>query len=131
MSLWHYLRAWLRDELGVRLPQPGPLVITNKEQIVALRYTFALPAEPSIDDFDRREANVSIEGGESDVHTIPKGSAEFTHDFDRDKVVTITLVDVDTSGNKSAPSTALTFTSTDTVPPPQPGGLTVKSIEQV
>jgi hypothetical protein len=131
MSWQNLLKAKLREFLGLTPPKPKLLTILGVKELTVLRYTFTLPPEPSIDDFDHREANVAIEGSESDVHTIAKGETTFKHDFDRDKNVTITLVDVDTSGNKSAPSEPLTFTTTDTVPPPAPGTLSVQGVEQV
>lgn len=96
-----------------------------------LRYHFSLPPEPAIDDLDHREAEFTVDGGAAQTVNVPKGATEFTVDFDRNAAVIITLKDVDTSGNKSAPSDPLSFTATDTVPPPTPGGLGVSSIEQV
>jgi hypothetical protein len=96
-----------------------------------LRYTFALPTAPQIDDLDHRELNVTVGENPPVVVNLAPNLTETFYDFDRDMNVNITLVDVDTSGNKSAPSDPLAFKTTDTVPPPQPGGLTVTKVEQV
>lgn len=125
-----WLKSHVRAWLGLTPPKPKPVVIQGVKELVVLRYTIGLPAVPTIDDLDHREANVTIDGTASTI-SIPKESTSFTFDTERDKLVAITLVDVDTSGNHSAPSEPLSFTSTDTVPPPQPGTLSISNVEQV
>lgn len=124
-------RMKARAFLGLVPPKPNALTMTGTEVKTVLRYTFTLPAEPAIDDLAHREANVTVNSGTAEVVTISKGMAQFQKDFDRNALVSITLIDVDTSGNKSVPSDPFSFTATDTVPPPKPGGLSVAAIEQV
>src|SRR4051812_36980270 len=136
MSPWqHWLamaRAKARNFLGLTPPKPKSLIRKpGVTEVTMLRHHIQLPPEPTIDDLDHREATIKIGDTEPTVLSISKGSTEFTVDTDRNVSVTISLVDVDTSGNKSAPSDPLTFTATDTVPPPQPGTLAVASVEQV
>lgn len=125
------IRSWVRAWLGLVPPKPKPVKLGTVKVLTVLRYTFALPPVPAIDDFDHREANVTVGSAEPQVVVLTSGQTEFQQDFDRDVEVSITLVDVDTSNNKSDPSEALEFTTTDTVPPPAPGGLTVSNIQQV
>ncbi len=125
------LVAALRRCLGLILPQPRPLRLLGSEVLTVLRYTFSLPPAPAVDDLARREANVVAGTAEGTAVSIAKDATSFTFDFDRDVAVSITLTDIDTSGNRSPASAPLEFTTTDTVPPPQPGILGIAKVEQV
>jgi len=129
-SFWDCIRKEARRFLGLVPPRPGGLTLAKTEQLVMLRYTVNLPPAPNIDDLATREAHISVDGTET-IQTLAPDATFFAFDVDRNKSVSLTLVDVDTSGNKSDPSEALAFTSTDTVPPPVPGGMSVAKVEQV
>lgn len=127
-----WLRSALREFLGDVPPKPRAVTIKGTEVVSVLRYHFSLPPAPAgIDDFDHREATVTVDGVARDTVTVAKDATEFTADFDRNVAVSVSLRDVDTSGNKSDPSDPLTFTATDTVPPPKPGELSVSKVEQI
>lgn len=128
------VRAAVRRWLGIVLPRPAAPVVLRTEVRTVLRYTFGLPPEPGIDDFDHREVEVTVNGSPAagSPLKLPKGSGTTCQfDFDRNVSVSIDLVDVDTTGNKSKPSEPLAFTATDTVPPDQPGAVTIAKVEQV
>jgi len=126
------LRSKARNFLGLTPPKPKSLIRKpGVTEVTMLRHHIQLPPEPQIDDLDHREITVKLGDADPNTQSIAKGSTEFVLDTDRGVAVTLFLVDVDTSGNKSAPSDPLSFTAVDNVPPPQPGVLAVKSVEQV
>src|SRR5262245_45486504 len=110
--------------------RPGPLTIGNTETITMLRYTVQMPPAPAIGDLNVREVVVVLNSAQ-EVRPLPPTQASFQFDTEPGVSVSITLTDIDTAGNRSAPSAPLAFTATDTVPPPQPGGLSVGSVEQI
>lgn len=95
-----------------------------------LRYTINMPPAPAISDLGSREVTIKLDSATS-VKTLMPTDTTFQFDCDRDVNVTLTLVDIDTSGNRSAPSPALNFVATDTVPPPIPGLMSVGDVEQL
>src|SRR5262245_16698286 len=110
--------------------RPGPLSVTNVETIEMLRYTIQMPPAPAIGDLNVREIVVSLNTAQ-EVRPLPPTQASFQFDTEPGVAVSIVLTDIDTAGNRSAPSAPLAFTATDSVPPPQPGGLSVGSVEQI
>src|SRR5215831_11275069 len=130
-AVWlpRWFRRWLRW-LFLAPPQPGPLTIHSQQEATVLRYTIKLPAKPAIADLATREVTIALDA-KTDVWALLPDTADFVFDTDVGVLVSITLIDIDTSGNRSAPSPALTFTATDTVPPPVPGGLAVANVEQI
>jgi hypothetical protein len=95
-----------------------------------LRYTVNMPPRPPIADLATREVTQQL-NAETAVRPFPPEAADFTVDAEAGTLVSLSLVDVDTSGNRSDPSAPLSFTATDTVPPPAPGGMAVAKVEQV
>ena len=96
-----------------------------------LRYTFAMPARPPISDLANRVVSTAVNGGTATTESFAADATTFTHDFETNDSVTMTLSDVDTSGNASVPSLPLVFVAVDTIPPTQPGGFTITNIEQI
>jgi len=129
MWIPRWLKRWLRWFLWAP-PQPAPLSIHSQMEVRMLRYTIDLPPKPAIADLATREVTIVMDGI-SDVRALGPDIVNFVVDTDPGTAVTITLVDIDTSGNRSAPSAPLNFTATDTVPPPVPGGLAVEKVEQI
>jgi len=124
-----WLRRWLRWRL-LAPPRPGPLTLCRQEECRVLRYTVAMPPAPTIGDLAYREVSIQKDASRETRQLAPL-AATFQFDTDPGVLVILGLVDVDTSGNRSQPSEPLAFTATDTVPPPQPGGFTIQSVEQI
>ena len=95
-----------------------------------LRYTITMPSKPPIADLANREVTISLNGSPT-VRLLAPDDASFQFDTDAGVNVSLVLVDIDTSGNRSDPSDPLAFVASDTVPPPQPGGLSVANVEQI
>jgi hypothetical protein len=95
-----------------------------------LRYTITMPPKPSIGDLATREVTIQL-NGVPEVRPLQPDDASFQFDTDPGVSVNITLVDIDTSNNRSAPSQPLAFVAEDTVPPPAPGQLSVGTVEQI
>ena len=94
-----------------------------------LRYTINMPPAPAISDLDSREVTIKLDAA-STVKTLAPTDTSFQFDTDRGVNVTLSLVDIDTSGNRSQPA-VLTFVATDTIPPPVPGQMSVGNVEQL
>jgi hypothetical protein len=93
---------------------------------------FALPT-PGASDVAQRELTVTVNGGDPPLvrtYTAPATESD-EWVFALNDNLSVSLVDIDTSGNRSQPSAAFTMTVTDTVAPPQPGALGVASIRQI
>src|SRR5262245_49258840 len=95
-----------------------------------LRYTITLPPAPAIADLAAREATIGLDTVNT-VRLLEPVATTFQFDTEPGVAVDITLVDIDTSGNRSAPSPSLAFVASDTVPPPVPGQMAVGSVEQI
>jgi hypothetical protein len=95
-----------------------------------LRYTINMPPKPAIADLATREVTIQLNANSS-IQNLAPDDATFQFDTDVGVNVSLTLVDIDTSGNRSAPSDPLAFTASDTVPPPVPGQMSVGSVEQI
>jgi len=127
------LIRWLRRVFRWQVfppPQPGPFTISDQKEVNVLRYTINMPPAPAISDLGSREVTIDLDGVQSGMSLKPTDTT-FQFDCDRGVNVTLTMVDVDTSGNKSAPGPALTFLSVDNIPPPVPGGMSVALVEQI
>jgi len=124
-----WLKRWLRWQIFAP-PRPDPLTIQSQKEAHVLRYTIDMPPKPPIADLASREVTIVLDGT-SDVRTLMPDDASFQVDTDVGVQVSITLVDIDTSGNRSQPSVPLAFMAQDTVPPPVPGGLAVGKVEQI
>src|SRR5262245_19231700 len=124
-----WLQRWIRWA-KVAPPQPGQLTVSHQGEAHVLRYTINLPPKPAIGDLASREATIQLDA-DSSVKSCQPNDTSFQFDTDAGVNVNITLVDIDTSGNRSAPSVPLVFTATDTVPPPVPGGMSVGTVEQI
>ena len=102
----------------------GPIVPPAKPQLVSIiveqpmkvfRYKFTL-AEPA--EQVTRKAIVKINGV---TEEIPVENNELTQDFEENKVVSVSFVDTDTSGNDSDPADVMVdVIITDIVPPMPP-----------
>lgn len=133
-----WLRQGLARLLGLVLPKPGIPVFksTETEQINMFRHHIATPPEPSVSDFAKRVATITITGvdGVQKPDTtidVAKGSKEFIVDAEIDEVVSLVLRDFDIRNNGSDPSDPLAWKVVDTVPPPKPGELHIASVEQL
>jgi hypothetical protein len=96
-----------------------------------LRYTVNMPPKPPIEDLATREVTITLDSNPPDVRSLQPDTATFQFDCERNVNVQIWLVDIDSSGNRSAQSPTLSFVATDTIPPPVPGQLSVATVEQV
>jgi len=106
------------------------MVVSSLKEVNMLRYTVNFPPRPPIADLATREVTQQL-NGESAVRPFPPEAVDFTVDCEAGTLVSLSLVDIDTSGNRSDPSAPLAFTATDTVPPPAPGGMAVARVEQI
>jgi len=95
-----------------------------------LRYSINMPPRPPIADLATREVTQSLDAILT-VRPFPADALTFTVDADAGVQIVLSLVDIDTSGNRSDPSAPLSFVATDTVPPPAPGGMAVAKVEQI
>src|SRR5262245_48303923 len=110
--------------------QPGQPTLQSVKEATVLRYTISMPAKPSIGDLANREVTISLNNVPT-IRTLHPDDTSFQFDTDDGVNVSIVLVDIDTSGNRSAPSAPLAFTAEDTIPPPTPGALGVSNVEQI
>lgn len=122
------LYFWL--ERRRRLRRPDMLFAELIGEVTILKYKITFPPVVASDTKDREVTTaVTKEDGtvvEPTVKSYPAGDASFEATFDRNDQVSLTLVDIDGSGNRSVPSEAFTFTATDTIAPPQPGQFAVE-----
>src|SRR5262245_23735810 len=94
-----WLVRWLR--WGVLAPPiPGPLTVEKQEEARVLRYTINMPPRPPIGDLATREVTIQL-NGVPEVRPLPPDAPSFQFDTDVDVAVNITMVDIDTSGNRS------------------------------
>ena len=126
------LRATLRC-VSDAPPKPGRLTTANTRQIAMSQfgYTFTLPPVGA-PDVASRTLRVSVDNLDPVIVSMP-GQPTVSDEvvLDLGNQVSITLTDTDAAGNASVPSDPLQFVVTDTVPPPQPGGLNVASVRQI
>lgn len=120
---------WLQKILN-RLRRPESLYVFLEAinmTMFKLRVLF-----PPVKDADvaNRAFNYSINGEAGTLVSLPKDALEYEILAPRDADVVLSLVDVDGSGNQSLPSTR-TFKVVDTIPPQQPGELSVTVTEQI
>ncbi len=115
-------------------PRPGRVSLYSKREVDMAKFglKFSLPA-PGASDVAERELTMTVNGGDPPTVKTYPGDALVTEElvFDADDNVSLTLVDIDGSGNRSQPSAGFTLTVTDDVPPPQPGELGVAEKRQV
>lgn len=111
-------------------PMPGPLKYQLVQEDSGMKvqiYDVTLPT-PGAADVVGREFSVKVGEGEA-VITPLDGTATLVSGIkaERDAIVTLTLVDIDDAGNRSE-ARVLTFTSADTIAPPQPGEMSVSLV---
>jgi hypothetical protein len=133
-EVYRLLAIGLRRLLAVGPPRPGPVEIFQPIEEVFMpvhefKYTFGLPAA-SAPDVEKFVVTVDVDGTPESID-VAATETTFVRSFAPNANVSITLVDVDSAGNASQPSTPLTFTVTDTVPPPTPGPLSIQTVEEV
>jgi hypothetical protein len=97
---------------------------------MALVYTITLPA-PGAPDVVSRELHVSLDGGTESVQPLPGNALSATVTVNEGQAVDVYLVDVDDAGNSSPNSPTLTFTASDTIPPPAPTALAIGGVTEV
>jgi len=102
-----------------------------------LKFKVLLPAfdaaNPNDDDVASRKLTVTVGSGPAIEFTAEPTFTEVNDDRfvgNAGDVVSLSLVDVDGSGNESTPSVG-SVTLADTIPPPQPGSLGAEVIGQV
>lgn len=113
-------------------PQPGRIRTPNllgETVVMGLKYTVTLPP-PGATDVATRELSITV--GEGPTNVVQLDGDAVSHDFvvERDVAVSMFLVDVDGSGNRSPQSPTLAFTSRDTIPPAAPGEMSVMLVGQ-
>jgi hypothetical protein len=133
-ELYRLLSIGLRRLLSIGPPRPDTVKILQPIEEVFMpvhefKYTFGLPAA-SAPDVEKFVVTVDVDGTPESID-VAATETTFVHSFAAGANVSITLVDVDSAGNASQPSTPLTFTVTDTVPPPTPGPLSIQTVEEV
>ena len=128
------IRGWLRG-LFERLrswwdvpPKPCRLLISEGVSVMGLKYKATLPAAGASDVVSRKFS--VTENGVESITELAATATEATFTVARDASVSVKLADVDGSGNQSPWSDAVAFTATDTVPPPQPGQISIESLGQ-
>lgn len=97
---------------------------------MALKFTIALPDSPA-KDLGGREMHLTRGDNPEETTTLDGSAKSFDFTVERKTAVSLFMVDVDTSGNKSQPSPVLAFTAIDTIPPATPGTLNVTNVEEV
>jgi hypothetical protein len=92
---------------------------------------YSVSAAPPVDsDVVERRFTVDVEDGESTTTTYEPTTVDFGEiKVPRDAEVTLSLVDVDGSGNVSEPAT-FAFVALDTIPPARPGEFGVTLVRQ-
>lgn len=90
--------------------------------------TFALP-EPGAADVTTRELTITVSGQDTPIVQKLAGVAKESDQaiFDKDAELSVTLVDIDDSGNRSPASAAFVYKVIDDIAPPAPGQLGVAS----
>lgn len=119
------LRKILRDLLRELLAnRPGEIyILVERQTMTKFDLKVLLPA--TVDgDVASREFTHTINSDTPVVTPLAKDATEFSFSAPRDAVVQMSLVDIDLAGNRSLPSTR-SFTVVDTIPPHQPGELSV------
>lgn len=122
-NFWEWLpRPWWFP------PVPGRPALSRENpeevRIVALKFKVNLPPSKA-HDLASRELRVMRNSGAEEVVTLDGTAQNYQLMAERGDAVSVVLVDIDTSGNRSLPSSPLLFVARDTVPPPQPEGLSV------
>ena len=121
----------LEDVLAAyrRPPTPGPLSVKiAREQDMALIYEVTLPP-PGAADVTIRELTVTVAGGAPAVSDLGPEEAPPEIAAEPGQDVELSLCDVDDAGNRSEVS-VLSFTASDTLPPPAPGQLGVTVVRE-
>lgn len=131
MTIPPCLHARLRELLKAALRPPRPALpyrFLLREINDMLIYGIA-PATPTVQDVVSHELAVSVDGGVPTNHTVaPGGSIELA--LADNATATVAQVDIDDAGNRSELGAPLTFTASDTLPPPAPGVPTVQLLRE-
>ena len=121
------LCAKLVDELRVRrIRQPQFFYEQQGDDPMTDSLTYTIVAAPVVDgDVVERLLTLVIDGEDQGTAKFPATATELSVvTVPQDSNVVLTLVDVDDAGNKSAPA-VVEFVAADTLPPSQPGAITV------
>lgn len=118
------LRQWLLCP-----EQPGQLYVFYLEQVMTMfKLRVLLPAF-SDSDVNVREFSYKINDADAVVVNLTKDTVQYEFVAERDAKVSLSLVDIDLSGNRS-PASTRDFTVVDTFAPRQPGEIGIEVIEQ-
>jgi hypothetical protein len=117
----------LVDELRVRrIRQPQFFYEQQGDDPMTDSLTYTIVAAPVVDgDVVERLLTIVVNGEDQGTAAFPATATELSaFTVPQDANVVLTLVDVDDAGNKSAPA-VVEFVAVDTLPPAQPGVITV------
>jgi hypothetical protein len=133
----YIIEASITIRCNVAPPRPGRVFLASKRETEMAKFglKFGLPPAGASDVTQGGSRELSITVGGQDVPqvvTLP-GAAMETDEltFESDAVLSLTLVDIDKSGNRSQPSAIFNYTVVDDVAPPQPGQLSVAAKRQL
>ena len=121
----------IREELrGIRFclgHRPGVLkIVFLGEDRNMIQFKVLLPALAEGHDVASRELTVQVDDGEAVVHTVAADVLEVDGlSGPQDAVVSLSLVDIDDADNRSIEPSTLEAVLTDTIPPAQPGELSL------
>jgi hypothetical protein len=123
-ALYRGLNIFVSVPVGLR-------VVLQRGETMANVLTYRVSVNAPVDgDVVSRELTVTVNGVESSVVTAAGNATDLgSVDVPQDSLVVLSLVDVDDSGNKSAPAT-VEFVALDTLAPAQPGGFNVTLVSE-
>lgn len=88
------------------------------------------PVAPTAD-VDKIELSVSVDGAAPEVQSLPKDATNAKFGALVGSTVSVSLANVDAAGNRSPhPATLPDFVVSDTLPPPDPSGLSVSVVDE-
>lgn len=111
------------------LPDPDPITITiTAENGAMLTFKINLPPEPTeASDIESGELTVTVGGGTPAVIPTVKGQTEVAGlTGNQGDTVEVTFAYVDDAGNRSVHPSSLSVELTDTIPPANPGELSLE-----
>lgn len=113
--------------------KPAPLYFSIDQfgdNMARFKVRVLLPATRPADRVTSREVTITTNGGQPQVQTVAPDAGQFDFFGNEGDSVSVSLVDLDQAGNRSAARNGTT-TITDTIPPQQPGELAFTTIEEV
>ena len=122
----------LDSQENQQLEKPSGLVLkqTGRKQMADLLTYQVTAAASTAADAVSREVSLVIDGAEPVVTVYaPTEENLGSVTVPQNAKVTVSVVDVDDAGNRSEPA-VLSFTATDTLPPPVPGAVSVTLVSE-